>query len=248
MKKKIIKFLNNFNLYHKKQFPKKDYSNFIHGILLSMSVESNKKVKIVQVGANDGIHGDPLYEYVTKFSERINLLCIEPQLSAFNSLKKNYQNISNVYFAMNCIGDGKEKLFYSLNENYKKMMGIQKIDSVSTLEKTNLTNRLKKDSFKNVDNYIDSKTVKTYRLEDLLKKNPIHEKIFFEVDFLQIDAEGYDDEIIYNSGIQKLKFKYINYEFKNMPDFKLNKLHNFLKENNYKVLRWNKSDEIAYRI
>ena len=98
MKKKIIKFLNNFNLYHKKQFPKKDYSNFIHGILLSMSVESNKKVKIVQVGANDGIHGDPLYEYVKKFSERINLLCIEPQLSAFNSLKKNYQNISNVYF------------------------------------------------------------------------------------------------------------------------------------------------------
>ena len=115
------------------------------------------------------------------------------------------------------------------------MMGIQKIDGVSTLEKTNLTNRLKKDSFKNVDNYIDSKTVKTYRLENLLKKNPIHEKIFFEVDFLQIDAEGYDDEIIYNSGIQKLKFKYINYEFKNMPDFKLNKLHNFLKENNYKV-------------
>ena len=71
---------------------------------------------------------------------------------------------------MNCIGDGKEKLFYSLNENYKKMMGIQKIDGVSTLEKTNLINRLKKDSFKNVDNYIDSKTVKTYRLEDLLKK------------------------------------------------------------------------------
>lgn len=149
---------------------------------------------------------------------------------------------------MNCIGDGKEKLFYSLNENYKKMMGIQKIDGVSTLEKTNLTNRLKKNSFKNIDNYIDSKTVKTYRLEDLLKKNPIHEQIFFEVDFLQIDAEGYDDEIIYNSGIQKLKFKYINYEFKNMPDLKLNKLHNFLKENNYKVLRWNKSDEIAYRI
>ena len=141
-----------------------------------------------------------------------------------------------------------EKLFYSLNENYKKMMGNQKIDGVSTLEKTNLTNRLKKNGFKNIDNYIDSKTVKTYRLENLLKKNPIHEKIFFEVDFLQIDAEGYDDEIIYNSGIQKLKFKYINYEFKNMPDFKLNKLHNFLKENNYKVLRWNKSDEIAYRI
>ena len=80
----------------------------------------------------------------------------------------------------------------------------QKVDGVSTLEKTNITNRLKKDNLKNIDNYIDSEIIQTYRLEDLLKKDPIHEKIFFEVDFLQIDAEGYDDEIIYNSGLEKL--------------------------------------------
>jgi len=53
-----------------------------------MSLKSKKKVKIVQVGVNDGIHGDPLYEYATKFSERIDLLCIKPRLIAFNSLKK----------------------------------------------------------------------------------------------------------------------------------------------------------------
>ena len=82
----------------------------------------------------------------------------------------------------------------------------------------------------------------------VLKKDPVHEKIFSEVDFLQIDAEGYDDEIIYNSGIERLDFKYINYEFKNLHDSKITKLHNFLKNNDYKVLRWNKSDEIAYKI
>ena len=250
MKKKIIKFLNNFNLFHKNQFPKKDYSNFIHGILLSMSIESKKKVKIVQVGANDGFHGDPLYEYVTKFNERIDLLCIEPQLTAFNALKKNYQNISNVYFAMNYIGDGEKKLFYSLNENFKKIKENQnkKVDGVSSLEKTNLTSRIRKDGLKNIDDFIESEIVQTYRLEDILKKDDIYANIFLEVDFLQIDAEGYDDEIIYNSGLEKFNFKYINYEFKNLPDVKLNKLHNFLKENNYKVIRWNKSDELAYKI
>ena len=98
MKKQLIKFLNNFNLFHKNQFPKKDYNNFIHGILLSMSLKSKKKVKIVQVGANDGIHGDPLYEYATKFNERIDLLCIEPQLIAFNSLKKKLSKYSQYIF------------------------------------------------------------------------------------------------------------------------------------------------------
>lgn len=250
MKKKIIKFINKFNFFHKNQFPKKDYNNFIHGILLSISMENKKKVKIVQVGANDGFHGDPLYEYVTKFSDRIDLLCIEPQLIAFNDLKKNYENVANVYFSMNYIGDGEKKLFYSLNNNFKKIKENknQKLDGVSTLEKSNLANRLKKDGLKNIDDFIDSEMVQTYLLEDILKKDPIHEKIFLEVDFLQIDAEGYDDEIIYNSGIEKLNFKYINYEFKNLPDFKLAKLHNFLKNNNYKILRWNKSDEIAYKI
>jgi len=35
---------------------------------------------------------------------------------------------------------------------------------------------------------------------------------------------------------------------KKLSDFKLNKLYNFLKENDYKVLRYNKSDEITYKI
>ena len=89
MKKKIIKFLNKFNFFHKNQFPKKDYNNFIHGILLSLSMENKKKVKVVQVGANDGVHGDPLYDYTSKFADKIELLCIEPQLDTFSNLKKN---------------------------------------------------------------------------------------------------------------------------------------------------------------
>ena len=250
MKKKIIKFLNKFNFFHKNQFPKKDYNNFIHGILLSLSMENKKKVKVVQVGANDGVHGDPLYDYITKFEDKIELLCIEPQLNNFSNLKKNYEDIDNVYFSMKCIGNGEKKLFYSLNDNFKKIKENrnQKFDGVSTLEKYNLTYRLKKDGLKNVDDFINSELVQTYLLEDILKKDPLFSKIFYEVDFLQIDAEGYDDEIIYNSGLKNFNYKYINYEFKNLPEIKLNKLHDFLKNNSYKVLRWNKSDEIAYKI
>jgi FkbM family methyltransferase len=249
MKENLIKIFNKFNFYHKNQIPKKDYNNFIHGILISLSLEKKRKIKIIQIGANDGVHGDPLYEYIIKFNNRVELLCIEPQLIAFNSLKKNYENVDNIYFSMSYIGDGQKKLFYSLNDNFRKIRGNEnkKFDGVSSIEKTNLTNRLKKSGLKNIDNYINSETVQTFRLEDLLKKDPIYEKIFCEIDFLQVDAEGYDDEIIYNSGIEKLNFNYINYEFKNLTDFKLNKLHDFLKNNNYKILRWNKSDEIAYR-
>ena len=45
------------------------------------------------------------------------------------------------------------------------------------MDKTNFTNKLKRNGFKNIDNYIVSKPMKTYCLENLLKTNPIYEKI-----------------------------------------------------------------------
>ena len=51
-----------------------------------------------------------------------------------------------------------------------------------------------------------------------------------DADFLQIDAEGFDDEIIYNSSIKEFNFKVINFESKLLSDEKFSKLENFLKK------------------
>ena len=57
------------------------------------------------------------------------------------------------------------------------------------------------------------KKVKAHKLSNILIDN---KEFFGNYDLLQIDAEGYDDVIIYNSGVDDFNFKIINYECKNL--------------------------------
>ena len=245
MKKFVKTFLNEIGLFTKKQtLVKKDYFNFLNGVLFSL-FEKNQ-IDIVQVGANDREHGDPLYDFIKKYPQRISLIAIEPQLKAFNELKKNYQSVNNVFFFNGCVGDGNEYIFYSLNNNFKSLIGKKniKFDGVSSLKRENLEKRLSFYNVNNFEKYIDKLKVYTYLLRNIIESFNFDPK---EIDLLQIDAEVYDDQIIYNSEINVNKFKFINYEFKNLNEEKLKKLHTYLRNSDYEILRWNKSDEIVIK-
>ena len=71
---------------------------------------------------------------------------------------------------------------------------------------------------------------------------------FDDAEMLFIDAEGFDDQVIYNSSIDKFNFNIIGYEFKGLNESKLKDLHNYLTKRNYKIFRWKKSDELAIKI
>ena len=240
-------FLNKINYFHKNDFLKKDYNNFIEGILISQILKK-KELKIIQVGANDGVKGDPLYGFITRFNDKIKLLAIEPQEKPFDELKKNYSNFKNIYFCQKSVGDGSEKKFYSFNENYSKFHNTKNtFDRHSSFEKDHLIKRLSNNNIKNdkIDNFINESIIKSYKLDKII--NDIDED-FSQTDFLQIDAEGYDDEVIKNSSLEKYKFQFINYEFKNLSEERLNSLHNFLKQKGYEIIRWRKADELAYLV
>lgn len=246
MKKYLKLFLNKIGLYTKNQTQtKKNYFNFLNGVLFSL-IERKQKINIVQVGANDGVHGDPLYDFIKKYYQRTNLIAIEPQLKAFNELKKNYQSVNNVSFFNGCVGDGNEHIFYSLNDNFKVLTGKKdiKFDGVSSLMKENLVKRLSLYNIDNFDKYIDKTKIRSHLLSNIIESFNYDPK---EIDLLQIDAEGYDDQIIYNSEIKVNKFKFINYEYKNLNEEKIKKLHEYLYNSGYEILRWSKSDEIAIR-
>ena len=247
MKKIIKKLLNKNNYFHINEIKiKSDYNNFLYGLLLAHKNNLNRTVNIVQVGANDGIDNDPIHKFIHDYNNQIKLLAIEPQKVAYDKLRGNLSKYKNIFFCDKVIGDGREKNFYSLNEKFRIFLKKKdaKIDGVSSLEKDNLVRRIIKHKVKNPDEYIITKNVKTYLLEQVYSE---FNSNFDNIDFLQIDAEGYDDEIIYNSSLEKRKYKYINYEFKNFSEAKLKKLHDYLYLNNYKIIRWKKSDELAYK-
>ena len=66
MKKFLKLLLNKIGLYTKKQTKlKKDYFNFLNGVIYSF-INNEERINIVQIGANDGVHGDPLHEFIKK--------------------------------------------------------------------------------------------------------------------------------------------------------------------------------------
>ena len=243
LKKKLINFVkysNNFYNFKKKK-PKKDYMDFLEGIIISI-ISYQKKVKIIQIGANDGVNGDPIYNIVKKYPSNIEYLGIEPDEPTFFELQKNYHGMNNVFLVNRLIGDGSVINFYNFNKNFKKF--DKHMSGLNSVHKEAMERQLSRRGLENFDKYVDIKKCQSFTLKDAIQEYPQ----MLRADFLQIDAEGFDDEIIYNSSIKEFNFKVINFESKLLSSERFSKLKNFLEKNNFKIYKWKKSDTIAVRI
>ena len=69
------------------------------------------------------------------------------------------------------------------------------------------------------------------------------------IDVLQIDAEGYDDVVIYNSNLSYTRPKLIYFESHSMPKEKGKSLKKYLSKQRYRTYRvWGDSLAVASRI
>ena len=214
-----------------------------------------KNYKIIQIGANDGLSGDPINAFIEDYNNKITYLGFEPQEKPFNKLKTNYQPYKNFYFLKQCVGKEGKNNFYYLNKEFENLCKKNEwlfsdglsylVDGVSSLVKENLSKRLVKLNL-NPDDYIDKYEVEVLPLKKSIETNfkDIVEH-FRDIDLLQIDAEGYDDQVIYQSSIDFFKPKYINFESKNLDKDNLENLLKFLKENSYECIKWKTSDHLA---
>jgi len=66
-----------------------------------------------------------------------------------------------------------------------------------------------------------------------------------DIDVLQIDAEGADDEVIYASDIERLRPRLINFERRHLSDQRQQTLAAFLAGQGYSILNWSDSDSTA---
>ena len=239
----------------KKLLEKKGYVNrnllknskLKHGFLylLLFTLQKNN-YKIIQIGANDGEAGDPINAFIKDYNNKITYCGFEPQEIPFNKLKKNYQNYKNFYLFKKAVGEKMISNFYYQKtgdiwkNNYNVIYGMN-----NSLVKENLSRRIIEQNL-NPDDYIGSYEVEVLPLKECIETNSKDIlKLFNNIDLLQIDAEGYDDQVIYNSSIDFFKPQFINFESKNLSGDKLSNLVKFLKENYYECIKWNHSDHLA---
>lgn len=158
----------------------------------------HKDFFFVQIGANDGISYDPIYNLITK--EKVRGIVIEPIHDIFVKLKGNYINHPQVLPLNLAIHkDKKEMILYRVNPESKEYPEWTKGTPSFFKSHHNLSNILEKD--------IVEESVKCISFKELINQYNIN-----KIDLLQIDTEGYDAEIIKMLDYEKLSPTIISFE------------------------------------
>ncbi len=127
----------------------------------------------IQVGANDGRNDDPIYKFVTQH-KNIKGILIEPLPHCFKKLKENYKDYDNLIFENVAVHKHlKEATLYTMP-----------LSLYTSFNKNHIPKRFDKTKIKEV-------VVPCMSAKEIIDKYSIK-----HVDFLQIDTEGYDWEIV----------------------------------------------------
>lgn len=154
-----------------------------------------EKFFFVQIGANDGRMQDPLYDHIRRYGLRG--LLVEPQPAVFEKLKRNYADQPQLLFENCAIAPEEgEMTLYTLPDTLdfpeadKNFSGFASFNREHVIKGFNfhapqvgLTGR--------AEDYLVTCRVSAMPFGALLQKHSIE-----RVDYVQIDTEGFDFEII----------------------------------------------------
>jgi len=221
-------------------------------VALSTSLGFRKVISIVQIGANDGRFNDPIFPFVSKHIDRTRILLVEPQTQIIPFLRANYAAHPGAIVANNAVGPEGEMTLYAVSDqywgdcltpyadhdwpSYRAPSGITSTDRdrVVAWARKYYRGPLAAESV------VIGLTVQSLGLPRLMELSGFDSPI----DLLQVDAEGFDDQAIYSSEVEKLLPAIINFENQHLSAQRQRDLQTFLSDLEYEVIK-DKVDTIA---
>jgi FkbM family methyltransferase len=189
--------------------------------ILAVNFDNNDQFSFIQVGANDGINFDILYDFVIK--KKSSGIVIEPIKEYFDQLEKNYIDFKEIVKINKAVHSFEKtiKLYKVKSTAYHKYpLWVKGITSLNFTHHSKL----------NIDdNDIEEVDVEAENLMEIIKKNYNSVRI----DLLQIDTEGYDHEIIKMIDFKLIKPKIIKYEYVSLSDSEISFTRELLNKNGY---------------
>jgi len=190
----------------------------------------------VQIGAHNGIANDPIRKYVFKYG--LKGILLEPQKEIFMSLVENYKEHPQLIFVNAAISDKNEtKSLYKIKRHAQNLP--KWADQLASFSKQTILSH--GDVIPDIASLIEVENVECFSLIALLDHYEI-----VNVDLLQIDAEGYDYEIIKTIDFGRIKPHIIHFEHKHLNAPDTGDCIKFLLKNGYHV-SFCDDDATAYR-
>lgn len=200
-------------------------------------------LNVVVVGANDGKNNDPLYEYLTTTQRKNTVILIEPQQQLIPYLQENYRFHPHAHIVNAAIGQEGKITLYGVKKEYWGRLDVpyakernwpdyRAPTGITSASQAHVIEWLQKHLLEvDADNAIEAFTVNSQDLKKTLQSVGVDGPI----DVLQIDTEGFDDEVIYSSSLRDIKPKIIFFEATHLSEQQKLGLINTLQSAGYRL-------------
>lgn len=200
---------------------------------LTRSIVFSRNSKLIVIGANDGFSFDDLFQSLDPKS--VNGIVIEPSAKYFEKLRVNLKEFVGLKFIRCAIYNRNIKLkLFQLNDS-----GLGKLpewgQGLGSFSKDHL---LKFEGL--VEDDLEFEYVDGFSFHTIVDRFALN-----RVDYLQVDTEGYDGEILKMIDFNTFQTKMIKFEIANMEQIEINEVVNKLSDLGF-VLNKVKGDMVAY--
>ena len=189
----------------------------------------------LQIGAFDGVTGDPIYDHVRK--EGWHGILVEPQPSHFRRLVENYEGVDGLRFINAALSDrtGTQTLYVVAGTG----ASIESLGAVATFRRELLEGALSgKLGIYYPGSQIGSIEVACTTFNDVLAE-------ISYLDLLQIDVEGYDLELLKLFDFDRMKPPIVRYEHRFLSASEMDEAVELLASYGYRMVR-EKYDTTGY--
>ena len=179
------------------------YSLFDFESFLYRHLEVHKTFSFLQVGANDGVMNDPIYQFNMDNKSVISGFVLEPLPDIYDKLVKNYQSCPNITAFNLAIHETEtEMVLHRVKPALAALVpefarGVASFDA-DHWEKTTIVPNA---------GYMEQVKVKCMSFANFIKSNGID-----SLDLLLIDTEGYDYQILMSIDFTLIKPRMIRFE------------------------------------
>lgn len=202
------------------------------------------RLRIAQVGANDGRLNDPLYAFAMAYPERTQLLLIEPQRTVVPYLRANYSAHPNHIIHEGAVGPTGTLVLYAvdpacwhrLRVRYAKEWPAYRAPTgVTSASREHVRRWLARHiaDEAEVEASILRMEVPSRTLREIMEETGFEA----EIDALQVDAEGFDDEVIRHALDDRIRPTFLFFEMYHLSEERQRALEAFLGERGYGLRR-----------
>jgi FkbM family methyltransferase len=215
---------NGYNLQRIRSFPEKNIN--LLKLLVKQLPQNNSKHTIIQIGANDGKTGDPVYSIISDGSW--SGVLVEPLPNLYKELTKTYFDMSSLKLENCAIAneDGNATIYRVVADDSLP----EYVRQLASFDRNIILKQ--KPLIPNIEQFIEIIEVQAMTLKSLLKKHSIQ-----HINLLQIDTEGFDYEVLKMAFQTSLLPDIINFEYTHLLPETIAECGNLLASRGYSYLK-----------